>query len=330
MNHMAGRQPYPQGCGRILWIPGQRSQRRIPLARPEAGPSVTPSVPIRARLTSLSNVTLSPNKYTSWGKPCGLRWEMRADLGIDCGRYVVIPSCPRSFAGIYAGAGETVPHLELRIRQLSPASTQPTTTTYVYIFVPQDRQVIGTGALGDNPTPGSRVLTAGHHPYEPDRDLRAVSGLRRAWQEQMISRTAARPERFTTGIVTGARHVGRWPTKQTNSSRPSSSSRLSRPGPGIARRMVSQSRGMSSALCAGLRHRPWLRTKGELRWTRPRNAFSASAQCEDRRRSCRTAAVSKTGAGGAASLVSVRKRQTRHPVTRPFTWLCDYSRRRFL
>jgi hypothetical protein len=183
MNHMAGRQPYPQGCGRILWIPGPRSERRILLAGPEAGPSVTPPVPIRARLTSLSNMTLSPNKYTSWGKTCGLRWEMRADLGIDCGRYVVIPSCPRSFAGLYAGAGETVPHLELRIRQLSPASTQPT-TTYVYIFVPQHRQVIGTGALGDNPTPGSGVLTASHHPFGPDRDLRAVSGLRRAWQEQ--------------------------------------------------------------------------------------------------------------------------------------------------
>jgi len=330
MNHMAGRQPYPQGCGRILWIPGQRSQRRIPLARPEARPSVTPSVPIRARLTSLSNVTLSPNKYTSWGKTCGLRWEMRADLGIDCGRYVVIPSCPRSFAGLYAGAGETVPHLELRIRPLSPASTQPT-TTYVYIFVPQHRQVIGTGALGDNPTPGSRVLTAGHHPFEPDRDLRAVSGLRRAWQEQMISRTATRPDRFAMGtVVTGARHVGRWPTKQTNSSRPSSFSRLSRPGPGIARRMVSQSGGMSSALCAGLRHRPWLRTHGELRWIRPRNTSQPRCNVRTGGGSCRTAAVSKTRAGGAASLVSVRKDKHGTPSRGRFTWLSDYSRRRFL
>jgi hypothetical protein len=283
MTHTAGRRPYPQGCGQILWISGRRPQPRT-LARPEAGRSVTPSVPIPARLTALPNMTHSPNKYTSWGKVCGLRWEMRADLGIDCGRYVVIPRCPPSFAGLCAGPGETVPHLELRIRRLSPASTQPT-TTYLYIFVLQDRQAIGTSTLGDNPTRGPRVSTPGRHPSEPSRDLHAVSRLRCGWQEQMISHTATPCERFTRGVVVPRpRHVGRWSTEQTISARPNLFGRPRQPGPAIARRMVSQSSDRRSAYSAGLPHRSQLPRRREPPAIRPRNALSTFVQCGDWRR----------------------------------------------
>jgi hypothetical protein len=49
------------------------------------GRSVTLSVPIQAWLTALPNVTLSPNKYTSWensvdfGGKCRLTWESIVD-----------------------------------------------------------------------------------------------------------------------------------------------------------------------------------------------------------------------------------------------------------
>ncbi len=328
MNRTAGRRPYPQACGRILWISRQRS-RRHGLARPKVGPTVSLSTSIQTRLTAGPNMTLSSNKYTSWGKLCGLRWEMQADLGIDCGRYVVLPSCPPSFAGLCAGAGETVSHLELRIRQLSPASTQPT-TTYLYIFVIQDRQVIDTGAPGDNSTPGRRVVAAGRHPSERGPDLCAARGHRRGWQEQMIRLARSRPEHFTAGVVPCARNVGVWLTKQTISSRPSPFSWTSRPGPAIARPMASQPGGMRSAYPVGLHHRPRLRSRAELHSMRARMLCRPRCNVRTGGGSCRTAAVSKTGAGGAAGLVSVRKRQTRHPVMRPLAWLCDYSRRRFL
>jgi hypothetical protein len=329
MNPTAGRRPYPQGCGRTLWIPRQRSQRQG-LARPKVGLTVSLSTTIQTRLTALPNVTLSPNKYTSWGKLCGLRWEMQADLGIDCGRYAVLPSCTPSFAGLCAGAVETVFHLELRIRQLSPASTQPT-TTYLYIFVLQDRQVIDTGAPGDNSTPGPRLVAAGRHPSERGPDLCAARGRRRGWQEQMISPAHTRPEHFAAGVVVPrAHHVGVWLTKQTISSRPSPFSWISRPGPAIARPMASQPGGMRSAYPVGLPHRRPLRSRAELHSIRARMLCQPQRNVRTQGGSCRTAAVSKTGAGGAAGLMSVRKRQTRHPVTRPLAWLCDYSRRRFL
>jgi hypothetical protein len=305
MNHMVGRRLYPQGCGQILWVPGRRPQPRT-VARSEARRSVVPSVPIRARLTAPSNMTLSPNKYTSWGKLCGLRWEMQADLGIDCGRYVVIPSCPPSFADPYAGTGDTVPRLELRIRQLSPASTQPT-TTYLFIFVPQDRQAVGTSLLGDNPTRGPRVPAPGRHPSEAGRHLRATSRRGRARQGQMISGTTTQCERFTRGVVTCGRHAGRWSSKQTISLRPNLFSRLRRPNRAIARRMMIQPSGMRSASLTGLRHRRQLPSRRELPSIRPRNALSACCNVRMRGGSCRTAAVSKTGAGWAVGLVSVRK-----------------------
>jgi hypothetical protein len=329
MNRTAGRGPYPQGCGRILWIPRQRSQRHG-LARSKVLPTVSLSTSIQTRLTALPTMTLSPNKYTSWGKLCGLRWEMQADLGIDCGRYVVFPSCPPSFAGLCAGAGETVSHPELRIRQLSPASTQPT-TTYLFIFVLQDRQVIDTGAPGDNPTPGPRVVAPGRQPSERGPDLSAAGGHRRGWQEQMISPARSRPEHFTAGVVVPcARHVGVRRTKQIISSQPSPFSWISRPGPVIARTMASQPCDIRSAYPVGLRHRQRLRSRAELHSIRARMPSRPRRNVRTGGGSCRTAAVSKTGAGGAAGLVSVRKRQTRHPVARPLAWLCDYSRRRFL
>jgi hypothetical protein len=330
MNHMARRRLYPQGCGQILWIPGQRPQPRA-LARPEARLSVTPSLPIRARLTAPSNMALSPNKYTSWGKLCGLRWEMQADLGIDCGRYVVIPNCPPSFAGPYAGAGETVPHRELRIRQLSPASTQPT-TTYLYIFVPQDRQAIGTGLLGDNPTRRPRVPAPDRHPAERGRDSRVASRLRRGRQGQVISRTTAQCERSTGGVVvTCARHVGRWSTDQTISSRPNLFRRPRQSGLATAPRMMGQLSGIRSASFAGLHHRPQLRRPRELPSIRPRNALSASEHGGDSRRvlSDRRGKQDWCGLRGRpgeraemTSMASLSRGR--------LEWPCDDSRRRFL
>jgi hypothetical protein len=214
-----------------LWtntVDSQARSQRHGLAKPKAGPTVSPVDIHSDAAYRAANMTLSPNKYTPWGKLCGLRWEMQADLGIDCGRYVVLPSCPPSFAGLCAGAGETVFHLELRIRQLSPASTQPT-TTYLYIFVLQDRQVIDTGAPGDNPTPGPRVVAPGRQPSERGPDLSAAGGHRRGWQEQMISPAHSRPEHFTAGVVVPcARHFVVRLTKQTISSRPSPFSWINR------------------------------------------------------------------------------------------------------
>jgi hypothetical protein len=317
MNHIARRQPYPQGCGRKLWISGRPSQPRRTIAGPAASPSVTRSVSIRARLTAQSDMTLSPNKYTSWGKVCGLRWEMQADLGINCGRYGVIPSCPPSFAGLYAGAGETVPHLELRIRQLSPASTQPTTTSF-YIFVPQHRQAIGTEALGDNSAPGSRVVTPGHHPSKPGRDLCALSRYRHGWQEHILGRAATRPEWFATGIVvTCARHVGRRSTEQTTSPRPNLFTRLSGLSPAIARRIVSQPIGMNSAYSAELRHRLRLRRHRELPSIRPRPALLASVHCEDWRRVLSDRRGKQDWCGWRGRPGERAEMTTRHPVTRP-------------
>jgi hypothetical protein len=330
MNHMASRRLYPQGCGQILWIPGQRPQPRA-LARPEATRSVTPSVPIRARLTAPSNTTLSPNKYTSWGKLCGLRWEMRADLGIDCGRYVVIPNCPPSFAGAYAGAGETVPHLELRIRRLSPASTQPT-TTYLYIFVPQHRQAIGTGPLGDNPTRRPRVLAPDRHPAELRRDLRAASRLKRGRPGQVISRTTSQCGRFTRGVVAScARYVGRWSTDQPISPRPNLFSRSRQPGLATARRMMSQPSDMRGASFAGLHHRPQLPGRPEPSSMRPRNAPAPSVQCGDSRRvlSDRRGKQDWCGLRGRPGERAYMTNTA--PLSRGrFEWPCDDSRRRYL
>jgi hypothetical protein len=329
MNHMARRRPYPQGCGQILWIPGQRPQPRA-LARPEATQSMTRSVPIRARLTAPSNTTLSPDKYTSWGKLCGLRWEMRADLGIDCGRYVVIPNCPPSFAGPYAGAGETVPHLELRIRQLSPASTQPT-TTYLYIFVPQHRQAIGTGLLGDNRTRGPRVPAPDRHPAEPSRDLRATGRLRRGRQGQMISRTTTQCERFTRGaVVTCARHVGRWSTDQI-SPRPNLLRPPRQSGLATARRLMGRLSSIRSASFAGLHRRPQLRRPRELPSIRPRHALSASEQCGDSRRvlSDRRGKQDWCGSRGRPG-EGAEMTNTASLSRGRLEWPCDHSRRRFL
>jgi hypothetical protein len=330
MNHMASRRLYPQGCGQILWIPGQRPQPRT-LARPEARRSVTPSVPIRARLTAPSKMTLSPNKYTSWGKLCGLRWEMRADLGIDCGRYVVIPNCPPLFAGPYAGAGETVPHLELRIRRLSPASTQPT-TTYLYIFVPQDRQAIGTGLLGDNLTRRPRVPAPSRHAAELRRDLCAANRLRRGRQGQVISSTATQCGRFTGGVVaTWARHVGRWSTDQTLSPRPNPFSQPRRPRRATARRMMSQPSAVRSASFAGRHHRPQLPGRRELPSLRPRNALSASVQCGDSRRVLSDRRGKQDWCGMRGRPGERAEMTTTAPPSRGrMEWPCDYSRRRFL
>jgi hypothetical protein len=331
MNHIAGRRPYPQGCGQILWISRRQPQARADAA-PEAWPTVTRSVLIHARLTAQSNGTLSPNKYTSWGKLCGLRWEMVADLGIDCGRYVVIPSCPRSFAGLYAGAGETVPHLELRIRELSPASTQPT-TTYLFILVSQDRHAIGTGALGDNPTPEPRALALSRHPSVPSRDVPAVSRLGCGWQAQTISPIAPDRKLFTRGFgVTCARHLGRWSTEQTIGRRPYLFSQLSQPSLTIARRMVSQPSGISSAYSAGHHYGSRLASQGELALIRPQKrgprGLGACADCRrvlsDRR--------------GKQDWCGLRRRprepaeMTKHgtPSRGRLEWRCDYSRRRFL
>jgi hypothetical protein len=316
-----------------LWtntVDSQAGSQYHGLAKPKVGPTVSPSTSIQTRLTALPNMTPSANKYTPWGKLCGLRWEMRADLGIDCGRYVVLPSCPPSFAGLCAGVGETVSHLELRIRRLSPASTQPT-TTYLYIFVLQDRQVIDTGVPGDNPTPGPGVVAPGRHPSERGPDLCAGRGHRRGWQEQMINPARSRPEHFTEGVVVPcARHFVVHLTKQTIPSRPSPFSWINRPGPAISRPMAGQPCDIRSAYPVGLHHRQRLRSRAELHSIRARMPSRPRRNMRTGGGSCRTAAVSKTGAGGVAGLVSVRKRQTWHPVARPLAWLCDYSRRRFL
>src|SRR5262245_21340571 len=262
MNRTATPRPYPQGCGRILWIPRQHHLYRGP-AGSAAATSDTPSALIAVGLTAPPRKPPLPNKYTSWGKLCGLRREIRADLGIDCRPYVVVLSCQASFAALYPGTGETVSGRDLRLRQLSPASTQPT-TTYLYIFVLQDRQALGTGALGDNQTPGLRAVARGRRPQRPGRDLRTVRNRERnGWQREMITRVCGRPERFTAGIVVAlVRCLGSWPGKQANSSRPSQYGRLNRPRQAIAQRTMNQPGDTNPTFHAGrppeqvrLRHR---------------------------------------------------------------------------
>ena len=315
MNRTAQQPPYPQGCGRILWILKWWGVGPCDVVRQGVRASATLSAPYPERLRSLCYVTLSPNKYTSWGKVCGLRREIRADLGISCGRHVVVPSRKLPSAGIYAGAGEKVLHLGLRIRPLSPPSTQPMTTN-LYMFVTQHRQAIGTGALGDNPAPASRVIVPARLRREPCRNARPSRWFEGDRFEQMVTGGGCtRPDLLCacTGI-TGPRQLAAPPTKQTMSP-----SRLSRSCPARSRRMPRQAGGSKraghtdcgkstshsgrawSASDTGLQPRQRPADPGLVRLLAPSRPGPHRGIGGG---GCRTSAVGKTGAGDEVGLVS--------------------------
>jgi len=317
MNRTATPPPYPQGCGRILWIPRRCTQYRGP-AGSAAAPTETPSAFIGPGLTAPPRMSLLPNKYTSWGKLCGLRPEIGADLGIDCGPYVVVLSCWAPFAALYPGTGETVSRRDLRIRQLSPASTQPT-TTYLYVFALQDRQAIGTGVVGDNLPRRPRALVRGHHAAELGRDLPTVSDRGRGRKRQTISCADGKAERFPTGgVVTLVRRLAPWPTKRTISSRSNPFDRLGRPDPAIARRTGSQPGERNPVLYAGSQQQLRLRNRSEVRLTPARTTSRPRRPIEGWRRDLSDRRGRQDWCGRRGRPDERLERQTRHPVMRPW------------
>jgi hypothetical protein len=140
--NQAKRRPYPQGCGRKLWIvpccryrdPGLSGRCRW--ERMEQPPITSP-------ITGRPGFAHSRPIYTTWGKTCGLCGEKQVGLGLGCGRRGPFPTLDRSSATLCAAGGDADSRHVQQIRQLSPESTQPMTTDLVNT-VSKLREATGT------------------------------------------------------------------------------------------------------------------------------------------------------------------------------------------
>ena len=134
------RWPYPQPCGPKLWI-GPYGYRELDQSG-QCRCRGTERPPIASPVTGRPGFAHRRPICTSWGKLCGFCGEKQVALGLDCGRRGVIPILCRSSAALCPAPGEAHSERVLQVRQLSPASTQPMTTSSVK-SVSNLRQVAG-------------------------------------------------------------------------------------------------------------------------------------------------------------------------------------------